>query len=275
MTWEAAVRSLIDDPAQAELVRDCYFDLPVERAAARFYAGAEWAAVRDILGTSRGKALDIGAGNGIVSYALASDGWQTTALEPDPSDLVGGGAIRRLSGYLNAEINVIDGFGEAIPAPDGSFDLVLARQVLHHARDLSAFCAEAARVLKRGGVFFAYRDHVVSGPEQLPAFFDQHPLHRLYGGENAFTEAAYSAAIAKAGLNIQKRWRQFEAAFNYAPKSRYEVALEAASRALPVPLARLLAAVAGSAELYPLLGMALSTIDRRPGRIIAYLAVKP
>lgn len=274
-TWEEAVRSLVDDPAKAELVRDCYFDLPVERAAERFHASAEWGAVRNILGPARGRALDIGAGNGIVSYALASDGWQATALEPDPSDLVGSGAIRRLSAHFNANIEILEGFGEAIPMPDASFDLVLARQVLHHAGDLNAFCAEVARVLKPGGVFFAYRDHVVNGPEQLQMFFDRHPLHSLYGGENAFPEGTYRDAIAKAGLDVRRRWRQFEAAFNFAPKSPYDIAFEAASRALPVPLARPLAAVAGSRRLYPLLGKALSTVDRRPGRIVAFLAVKP
>ena len=35
-----------------------------------------------------GRALDLGAGNGILSYALAREGWSVTAVEPDPSALV-------------------------------------------------------------------------------------------------------------------------------------------------------------------------------------------
>ena len=42
------------------------------------------------------QALDLGAGRGISSYALAREGWQVTALEPDPSMLIGAGAIRSL-----------------------------------------------------------------------------------------------------------------------------------------------------------------------------------
>lgn len=274
-TWEDAVQSLIDDPAQEQLVRDCYFDPPIHQAADRFRSSREWAAVRKVIGPPRGRALDLGAGNGIVSYALAVDGWDTVALEPDPSSLVGTGAIRRLSRDRNTPIEVIGGYGEEISTAESSVDLVVARQVLHHASDLDLFCREVARVLKPGGVLFSYRDHVVDDSEHLDAFFEQHPLHRLYGGECAYPEHIYAGAISGAGLTIERRWRQFDAAFNYAPKSSRAVVAEAASRVLPALLARGVAPIGGSRIAFPAIGRVLSALDHRAGRSIAYLARRP
>jgi SAM-dependent methyltransferase len=265
---------LIDDPTQSELVEACYFDPPLDAAARRYRASAEWASARQVVGPARGAALDVGAGNGIVSCVLAADGWTTTAIEPDPSNLVGRGAILRASQSLGLDINVLDGAGELLPVADASFDLVVARQVLHHAQDLDAFCREIARVLKPGGALFAFRDHVVSGPEQLGVFFDCHPLHKYYGGENAYTEARYAQAISDAGLRISRKWRQFDAAFNYAPKSQRDIALEIAQHVLPAPLRAAGAKIMSSPAVFAVLSAALSAVDRRPGRIVSFLAYK-
>src|SRR5690349_8888902 len=96
-TWEDAVRWLRDQPGAQAVVRDAYFDDPLLQAAERYWQSNEWHAVRQIIGIGPGRALDVGAGRGIASYALARDGFEVTALEPDPSDLVGGGAIRALA----------------------------------------------------------------------------------------------------------------------------------------------------------------------------------
>ena len=52
-------------------------------------------------------------------------------------------------------------------------------------------CEEVARVLKPGGTFIATREHVISKKEDLPVFLANHPLHRFYGGENAFVLQKY------------------------------------------------------------------------------------
>ena len=49
------------------------------------------------------------------------------------------------------QMTVVEAFGDKLPFDDGEFDLVLARQVLHHARDLPQLCREMARVLREGG----------------------------------------------------------------------------------------------------------------------------
>ena len=48
-TWEGAVRMLLADPAQRQVVLDCYYDQPASAAALRYCASAEWAAVKPMI----------------------------------------------------------------------------------------------------------------------------------------------------------------------------------------------------------------------------------
>ncbi|MDR1275560.1 MAG: methyltransferase domain-containing protein [Candidatus Accumulibacter sp.] len=217
MSWEDAVAWLRAQPDRRQLVRDCFFDDPLLPAAERYRASTEWSAVRAFLPPRPGKALDLGSGRGIAAFALARDGWETTALEPDPSALVGAGAIRALARQSGVEIGVVEAWGERLPFDDGSFDLVHARQALHHAKDLKALCAEIGRVLKPGGLCIASREHVVSSRDDLPAFLASHPLHTLYGGENAFMLNEYIGALSDAGLSIRRVLSPLESDINLYP----------------------------------------------------------
>lgn len=223
-TWEEAVLWLRAQPDQVELVRACFFDDPLLDAADRYYASREWDAVRKLTGPSTGRALDVGAGRGISSYALARDGWHVTALEPDPSGVVGAGAIKQLAEASGLPIEVVCDWGESLPFPDATFDLVYGRQVLHHARDLSALCAEMARVLKPAGTFIATREHVIFKEGDLAVFLAEHPLHRLYGGENAYRLGAYKRAIKEAGIRLRRILNPWASAINLHPRTSAEVA---------------------------------------------------
>ena len=92
--WEDAVEWLRSQPDQQDLVLNAYYDDPLIHAARRYWESCEWEEVRKLLGSTTGQALDVGAGRGIASYALAREGFAVTALEPDASPLVGAGAIR-------------------------------------------------------------------------------------------------------------------------------------------------------------------------------------
>ena len=213
MTWEQAVQWLREQPGQSELVKACFFDDPLLNAARRFHQSEEWAETRKRLPDPRGKALDLGAGRGISSYALAKDGFYVTALEPDPSALVGAEAIRNLAEESGLPIAVAREWGERLPFADNSFDVVHGRQVLHHARSLPELCKEVARVLKPGGVFIATREHVVDVPEELPAFLASHPLHHLYGGENAICALARGGGVGGGGSGRGERGASSVGAF--------------------------------------------------------------
>ena len=265
---------LLSQPEHRELCRACYYDRPPVAAAERFWSSPEWRAVRDWMPRGRGKALDVGAGMGVSAYALARDGWQTVALEPDPSPLVGAGAIRSLAEQTGVAIEVVQEWGEKLPFGDATFELVHARQVLHHARDLPAFCAEVARVLKPSGRLVATREHVISSRAQLPAFLASHPLHKLYGGENAFTLDTYLDALRGAGLRVEVQLGPLQSVVNYAPFTEQSLCAEIVRRAGKIPgggwAAQLLLATPWR---QPALGL-LSRLDRRPGRLHSFVATK-
>lgn len=220
LSWEDAVAWLKKQPDQEELVRACFYDDPLIDAARRYRESSEWQAVRHYLPRVTGHALDLGAGRGIASFALASDGWQVTALEPDPGSTVGANAIRALAQECGLPIRVEETWGEQLPFADATFDLVHARQVLHHARDLRLLCGEAARVLKKGGVFIATREHVISRREDLPTFLARHPLHELYGGENAYLLDEYRSALEAAGISLQAVLNPFQSDINLFPETK-------------------------------------------------------
>ena len=49
LTWEQAVLWLRQQPDQADLVRDCFYDDPLQESAERYYRLTEWQAVRRLL----------------------------------------------------------------------------------------------------------------------------------------------------------------------------------------------------------------------------------
>ena len=225
ITWEEAVKSLTNQPDQKELVQYCYYDDPLESAAERFAQSEEWIAVTQLLKPKiPGQVLDIGAGRGISSYAFAKAGCSVTALEPDSSKLVGAGAISNLFKNTGLPIQIVQEWGETLPFANNTFDIVYGRAVLHHAKDLKQLCKEAARVLKPGGYFLATREHIISRKDDLQKFLDSHPLHHLYGGENAYLLEEYTDAIRSSGLQIIRSFNPLESVINYFPmsKSQYQ-----------------------------------------------------
>ncbi|MFN9451330.1 MAG: class I SAM-dependent methyltransferase [Rubrivivax sp.] len=274
-TWEEAVTWLRAQPEQQELVLNAYYDDPLRSAAERYSQSLEWQAITALLPRTRGRALDVGAGRGIASYALAKIGFTVDALEPDSSAIVGAQAIRLLAKEAALPIEVTQDFSERLPFEDQSFDLIFARAVLHHTRDLSSACAEFFRVLRPGGRLIAVREHVISKPEDLPAFLESHPLHKLYGGENAFELPAYERALHGAGFGDLCTLAPFDSVINFAPHTLSSLQAEMALRAgrrLPGSAALLRTLLP---PLWPLLRPLLNGVDNRPGRLYSFVAMRP
>lgn len=274
-TWENAVVWLRNQPNQRQLVLDAFYDDPLIAAAERYFCSNEWQAVSQILHGRTGAALDVGAGRGIASYALAREGFSVTALEPDPSEIVGAAAIRALAAEAGLQVNVVEEFSERLPFANDTFDAVFARAVLHHTRDLESACREMYRVLRPDGIFIAAREHVISKEADLSQFLDHHPLHHLYGGEQAFLLNRYTSALNGAGFDSVEVLPPLGSPINLFPYTMdglRDAIVEKLSRKIPVgPLLRVALA---PKRVFSLLLSVAERFDNRPGRLYSFVCRK-
>jgi ubiquinone/menaquinone biosynthesis C-methylase UbiE len=93
--------------------------------------------------------LDVGAGTGISSRALAGRGATVTAVDP------GIGVLGVLRSRSTSRVRPVVGDGNALPLADDLFDLVAYAQSFHWT-DPDRALAEAFRVLKPGGLLAAW-----------------------------------------------------------------------------------------------------------------------
>jgi SAM-dependent methyltransferase len=93
--------------------------------------------------------LDLGAGNGWLSYRLSLEGHGCTALDVRDDDVDGLGA----AGPLLEQVHFtrLTASFDTVPLPDAAMDLSVFNASLHYATDLEAVLAEAVRVTAPGG----------------------------------------------------------------------------------------------------------------------------
>jgi SAM-dependent methyltransferase len=228
MTWEQTIECIRQDPAFADLVRDAYYESNLSANVERFRTGEEFKATISLIESIMPEATvvaDIGSGNGMATLAWALSDYYVYSVEPDPSSTVGAGAIRRLliDYNLHDKISVIESYGEDTSLPDELVDIVYIRQAMHHARDLERMMRECYRILRKGGVLLTARDHVIFDDNDKTLFLKAHPLHKYYGGENAYTETQYLDAITKAGFQDIKILRFYDSVINFFPLSEQDV----------------------------------------------------
>ncbi len=272
MSWDEAVEWLRSPLGNPQIAADAYLEKDLVRNIERFRISKEYTETINLLksycNNTRPTLLDIGAGNGISSIAFALEGYQVTSLEPYPSESVGSGAIRWLvEHYKLSNVLVVEAFGENLPFDKQAFDIVYGRQVMHHAHDLNKFIAETARVLKQGGMLFTVRDHVIRNGTDKQRFLEKHPLHHLYGGENAFKIEEYCDAITLAGLKIKKMISPSESPINYEPWNKEKV---------KKILEKRLGNSIGGIMLFTSIAWSLLKIrlDRMPGKMYSFIAIK-
>jgi SAM-dependent methyltransferase len=96
--------------------------------------------------------LDLGAGNGWLSYRTALRGHSAIAIDIRGDDVDGLGAARpyidRTAGRIETRIATF----EALPAESASVDLAVFNASIHYALDLRAVLDEARRTVRPGGM---------------------------------------------------------------------------------------------------------------------------
>lgn len=96
-------------------------------------------------------ALDVGCGGGLLAEEFARLGCDVTGVDQAEAALA---VARAHSAASGLDITYRAAAGEALPFPDGAFEIVYCCDVLEHVADLDRVVAEIARVLRPGGVFF-------------------------------------------------------------------------------------------------------------------------
>ncbi len=226
MNWAETIEYIRKDPAYAPLVKFAYFEKDLPLNVERFMASEEWTETKKIVNNYKPGAvslLDVGCGAGFTSIAFALAGLKVTALEPDPDETIGYGAIKKLAGHYQVTVNIAPAYFEQSELPAESFDIVYARQSMHHAGNLQNYLSEAYRVLKPGGLLFTVRDHIVNDGKEKEQFLSVHPLQKFYGGENAYSEAEYTNAMKRAGFKIERVWRYYESVLNFFPIKKWRI----------------------------------------------------
>lgn len=99
-------------------------------------------------GRESGRILDAACGGGLVAHPLAEAGFSVLGVDLAPGAVEA--AQRRTPPGADARFVVAD--AAALPADDASFDVVLLLDMLEHVESTPAVLAEAARVLRPGGV---------------------------------------------------------------------------------------------------------------------------
>jgi len=100
------------------------------------------------------KVLDVGCGTGTLAIAASQAAGEVHGIDPSP-EMIELAEKKAARGGRNVRFQA--GVIEALPYPDGEFDLVLSTLMLHHLPDdvkRKGF-TEVLRVLKPGGRFLA------------------------------------------------------------------------------------------------------------------------
>jgi len=101
-----------------------------------------------------GDVLEIGGGSGAMADGVARAHPAAQLTVTDIDEAMVEAARNRLARHANVVVRQAD--VTDLPFQDGSFDVVTSYLMLHHVIDWAPALADAARVLRPGGVFLGY-----------------------------------------------------------------------------------------------------------------------
>ncbi len=141
--------------------------------------------------------LDIGSGLGGAARFFAGRGCQVDGIDVTPDYVAVANFLTRRFG-LGDRLSFHPGSATDLPFPAATFDRATLLHVGMNIADKARLCAEAARVLKPGGLFGIY-DVMRVSPGEIA-----YPVAWAAGPETSFVvaPAVYREALARAGFTL-------------------------------------------------------------------------
>lgn len=161
---------------------------------------------REVVPLARGRVFELGCGGGI-NQPLYDPGQVTGFAGLDPSG--------KLLDYARAEAakkgwdaDIRQGFGEAIPFDDDSFDTVVCTFTMCSVNDQRRALAELRRVLKPGGLFL-YAEHGRAPDPDVARWQERiEPVWKRLMG-NCHLTRPITSAVEQAGFTATPLARQY------------------------------------------------------------------
>jgi SAM-dependent methyltransferase len=169
-----------------------YFDRVAASFGEQILPGRTWEGLsRALLRLApRGRFVDVGVGDGLLTLMLAEVAESITAVDISPEMLRQLAQRAERKGLTNLE--TVEGELEELPLPDRSFDVAVLSQALHHADDPARALSEACRVLAPGGRLLVI---------DLLAHTEEWVREKLQHRHLGFGEVELEALLSAAGLS--------------------------------------------------------------------------
>jgi SAM-dependent methyltransferase len=216
LAYEGAVLAARADPTLTDTILESFLDEDDLAALIRFRGSEHWARIARLLDRQHveppARVMDFGGGRGLVAASLATEGYQVVLCEPNPSEVCGHGAAKRLRSVAALDFDIAE--GDVADLAGSGFDAVVCRAVLHHVEPLVPVLRSVRAAMRPGGSLICSDEPTIRHAGELERLRELHPFVQFGVDENALTEAEYEQAIRDAGfmdvaIGFPVSWRDY------------------------------------------------------------------
>ena len=225
--YDQAVLGARANPEMSDVVAASLLDEDETEALERFQKSEDWARIMGLLSKlgirPPARVIDFGGGRGLVAASLAAEGFRSVLCEPNPSDISGHGAAKRLRARASLSFEISR--GDIAELQGEGFDAAVCRAVLHHVEPLAPVLGQLRLALSNSGVLVCSDEPFIRDQHELAEVSKNHPFSRFGVEEKALKKSEYRRAFKEAGFeDIRIRfpvtwgnYRRFKRAHNPWP----------------------------------------------------------